>query len=236
MAIPCVVVDDEQHSIDVLADYIQSTSFLDLVFATTNPVEGLQFVQQQPVNLVFLDVNMPQLSGIQFLKLLQGNCKAILTTAYTEYALEGYEYSVVDYLLKPISFERFLKAAQKLLPAAEKPAEKPELLEEVKSLLNDTRQMNEALLSRFQASSSDFSKTPIVSKPHWLDHVSSFHLTHREMEIIQLIAQGKSNAEIAIILSISDNTAITHVRNIFRKVGVSSRSKLINKLQISHSE
>ena len=235
MAISCVVVDDEQHSVDVLTDYIQSTSFLDLVLATTNPVEGLQFVQQQAVDLVFLDVNMPQLSGIQFLKLLQGNCKAILTTAYTEYALEGYEYSVVDYLLKPISFERFLKAAQKLLPAAEKPGGRPELLEEVKSILNDTRQMNETLLSQFQTS-SDFSNTPTASKPHWMNHVSLFHLTHREIEIIQLIAQGKPNAEIANMLSISDNTAITHVRNIFRKVGVSSRSKLINKLLIPHSK
>ncbi len=120
MLLSCIVVDDEQHSINILADHIQNTPFLDLALTTTNPIEGLQFAQQQAVDLIFLDVNMPQLSGIQFLKLLQEKSKVIITTAYAEYALEGYEYSIVDYLLKPISIERFLKATQKALPLVEK--------------------------------------------------------------------------------------------------------------------
>ena len=232
MAISCIVVDDEQHSIDVLVDYIQSTSFLDLVFATTDPIEGLQYIQQQDVDLVFLDVNMPQLSGIQFLKLLQGNCRTILTTAYTKYALEGYEYSVVDYLLKPISFERFLKAAHKVLPVAKKPDEEPELLQEVRSILNDTRQLNETLLHQFQVSTPRSTHSSEAIESNWSNQMAAFHLTNREAEIIQLISQGKSNAEIADILHISDNTVTTHVRNIFKKVGVNRRSDLINKLQI----
>ena len=113
--IRCLAVDDEAPALTILADYIGQLPFLELVGTTTNPVEALTLVQQGQVDLVFLDIQMPRLTGLQFLKLAGGRCKVVLTTAYPEYALEGYENDVVDYLLKPISFERFLKAAQKAL-------------------------------------------------------------------------------------------------------------------------
>ncbi len=113
--ISCVVVDDEQHAIEVLTNYIDKTPFLELKFTSSDPLEAIHLIQQQSIELVFLDIQMPDLTGIQFLKILGEKCKYILTTAYPEYALEGYEYAVVDYLLKPISFDRFLKAAQKAL-------------------------------------------------------------------------------------------------------------------------
>ncbi|WP_046244521.1 LytR/AlgR family response regulator transcription factor [Hymenobacter terrenus] len=113
--IRCLAVDDEAPALAILADYIGQVPFLALVGATTNPVEALTWVQQGRADLVFLDIQMPKLTGLQFLKLNGNKCKVILTTAYPEYALEGYENDVVDYLLKPISFERFLKAAQKAL-------------------------------------------------------------------------------------------------------------------------
>lgn len=113
--IHCLVVDDEAPALAILADYIGQVPFLTLVGTTTNPVEGLTLVQQGQVDLVFLDIQMPRLTGLQFLKLAGSRCKVVLTTAYPEYALEGYENDVVDYLLKPISFERFFKAAQKTL-------------------------------------------------------------------------------------------------------------------------
>ncbi|MBD2769151.1 response regulator transcription factor [Hymenobacter sp. BT664] len=119
--IRCLAVDDEAPALAILADYIDQVPFLKLVGATTNAVEALTWVQQGRADLVFLDIQMPKLNGLQFLKLNGNKCKVILTTAYPEYALEGYENDVVDYLLKPISFERFLKAAQKalaLLPGA----------------------------------------------------------------------------------------------------------------------
>jgi DNA-binding LytR/AlgR family response regulator len=119
--IRCLAVDDEAPALLILADYIGQLPFLALVGTTTNPIEALTMVQQGQVDLVFLDIQMPKLTGLQFLKLAGNKCKVVLTTAYPEYALEGYENDVVDYLLKPISFERFLKAAQKaltLLPAA----------------------------------------------------------------------------------------------------------------------
>ncbi|MEO6729674.1 MAG: LytTR family DNA-binding domain-containing protein [Ferruginibacter sp.] len=113
--IRCIIVDDEQHAIDLLSNHISKIPLLDLRFATTDSLKAFQYINQQKANLIFLDIQMPELDGIQFLKLLKGKSKVILTTAYSEYALEGYEHDIVDYLLKPIVFERFLKAAQKAI-------------------------------------------------------------------------------------------------------------------------
>jgi len=112
--IKCLVVDDEPLALHILEDYISKIPFLQLVKATTNPIEALQLVQGGSVDLVFLDVQMPELTGIQFLKIANGKVKVILTTAYSQYALEGYELDVVDYLLKPIAFDRFYKSVQKV--------------------------------------------------------------------------------------------------------------------------
>ena len=111
--INCIIVDDEQHAIDILVHYVNQTPYLNLVATTTNPIEALQIVGAQKVDLVFLDVQMPELSGIDFVKAIQGKAKVILTTAYSEFALESYELDVVDYLLKPIRLPRFLTAVQK---------------------------------------------------------------------------------------------------------------------------
>lgn len=111
--ISCIIVDDEQHAIDILVHYIGQTPQLHLAGSTTNPLEALKMVSDQKVDLVFLDIHMPELSGIDFIKALGGKAKVILTTAYSEFALEGYELDVVDYLLKPIRLPRFLQAVQK---------------------------------------------------------------------------------------------------------------------------
>jgi DNA-binding LytR/AlgR family response regulator len=111
--IRCLALDDEPLALDILANYIQKTPSLTLVATCSEPMEALSLIQQGKVDLLFLDIQMPMLTGIQFLRVMNGKCKTILTTAYSEFALEGYEYDVADYLLKPISFERFLKAVQK---------------------------------------------------------------------------------------------------------------------------
>jgi two-component system LytT family response regulator len=113
MSIRCLIVDDKPLAIDILADYVRKTPFLELAASTTNPIEGLTIVREQKIGLVFLDIQMPELNGLNFIKIAGDQCKVILTTAYSEHALEGYEHDVVDYLLKPISFERFYKAAEK---------------------------------------------------------------------------------------------------------------------------
>ena len=112
--IHCLVVDDEQHAIDILKHYIGQTPFLHLVASTTNPIEALQMVNEKNIELIFLDIQMPELSGLDFIKAIHGKARVILTTAYSEFALESYELDVVDYLLKPIRFPRFLQAVQKV--------------------------------------------------------------------------------------------------------------------------
>ncbi|RYU77919.1 LytR/AlgR family response regulator transcription factor [Hymenobacter persicinus] len=122
--ISCLVVDDEQGALDILTTFIQKTPFLTLAGATTNPVEALGIVQNQPIDLVFLDIHMPQISGLDFMKLINGKCQVILTTAYNEFAVAGFELEALDYLLKPVAIERFLKAAQKALNKSMRPSEK----------------------------------------------------------------------------------------------------------------
>jgi two-component system LytT family response regulator len=117
--INCIIVDDEQHAIDILVHYISQVPHLNLVSTATNPMEALQVVASQKIDLVFLDVQMPELSGIDFIKAINGKSKVILTTAYSEFALEGYDLDVVDYLLKPIRFPRFLQAVQKAVTHTE---------------------------------------------------------------------------------------------------------------------
>jgi DNA-binding LytR/AlgR family response regulator len=111
--IRCLVVDDEHHAIDIIKHYIGQTSYLELVSSTTNPVEALQTVITENIDLVFLDIQMPELSGIDFIKAINGKAKVILTTAYSEFAIEGFDLEVIDYLLKPVRFPRFLSAVQK---------------------------------------------------------------------------------------------------------------------------
>jgi DNA-binding LytR/AlgR family response regulator len=135
-------VDDEQHAIEIISRFIQKTPSLSLRYSTTNPLEGLQFLMSHSVDLIFLDVNMPELSGMEFIKIIGEKSKIILTTAYSEYALEGYECNVVDYLLKPIAFERFLKATQKvqqLLPQGNKEAKEVEAVEDFLLLKTETK-------------------------------------------------------------------------------------------------
>jgi DNA-binding LytR/AlgR family response regulator len=109
----CMVIDDEPLAIQLLANHISKVSFLELVSSFNNPMEGLISFNSNPADLIFLDIQMPQLTGIQFMKLLQNRAQVVITSAYEQYAIEGFEHNVVDYLLKPISFERFYKAAEK---------------------------------------------------------------------------------------------------------------------------
>ncbi|WP_346983433.1 LytTR family DNA-binding domain-containing protein [Chryseobacterium sp. POE27] len=111
--IKCIIVDDEPLAISLLENYIQEIPFLELVSSNENPIEALEYIQNNEADLVFLDIQMPELTGINFMKILGDKMKYILTTAYSEYALEGYEHNIVDYLLKPISLERFRKSAVK---------------------------------------------------------------------------------------------------------------------------
>ncbi|SMC71959.1 LytR/AlgR family response regulator transcription factor [Pedobacter nyackensis] len=110
----CIAVDDEPLALDIIEDYVSKVPFLELVKRTENAIEALQMVQAGGIDLVFLDIQMPELTGIQFLKIANGKASYILTTAYSQYALESYDLNVSDYLLKPIAFDRFYKAVEKV--------------------------------------------------------------------------------------------------------------------------
>ena len=125
MSIRCLIIDDKPLAIDILADYTQKVPFLELVGTTTNPIEGLSIIREQNIDLVFLDIQMPELTGIQFMKIAGKQCKVILTTAYSKYALDGFEHDVIDYLLKPIAFDRFYRAAEKAKEIICKPSSQP---------------------------------------------------------------------------------------------------------------
>lgn len=111
--IRCLVVDDEPPAREILRRYIEQVPGLQLAGECGNALQAFAFLQQQTVDLIFLDIRMPQLNGNDFLKTLKFPPKVIFTTAFAEYALEGYELDAVDYLLKPIQFDRFLKAVNK---------------------------------------------------------------------------------------------------------------------------
>jgi two-component system LytT family response regulator len=112
----CLVVDDEPMARDVLRRYIEKIPTLQLTGECSNAIDALVFLQNNKIDLVFLDIRMPELLGTEFVKALRNPPKIIFTTAFKEYALDGYELDVIDYLLKPIRFERFLKAVTKAFP------------------------------------------------------------------------------------------------------------------------
>ena len=114
MEIKCLIVDDEILAQDVLEKYIHATPSLKLVGKCDNAIDAIAFLHNNKVDLMFLDLNMPEMGGLDMLNTLTRPPKIIFTTAYSEYALESYEYGAVDYLLKPIKFERFMKAINKL--------------------------------------------------------------------------------------------------------------------------
>jgi len=111
--IRCIAIDDEALALDLIEDNIRKIPFLELAGKFTNAFEALNLMNEQAIDLLFLDIQMPDISGIQFLKSLKQKPVVIFTTAFSKYALEGFELDVIDYLLKPYSFERFLKSVNK---------------------------------------------------------------------------------------------------------------------------
>jgi two-component system LytT family response regulator len=110
----CIVLDDEIHAVKLLADYVIRTNGLELVLSTTDPAAAINLIDYGNIDLIFLDIQMPDMTGIEVMNIIrQTQTKVIFTTAYPEYALSGFEYDAIDYLLKPITFERFLVAINK---------------------------------------------------------------------------------------------------------------------------
>ncbi len=113
MKIRCIVIDDEPLAIEILESYIEKIPYVELVGRFSNAIEALQYLKSNKVDLMLLDIQMPELTGIQLMKVLDNPPQVIFTTAYDSYAIKSYELDAVDYLLKPIEFDRFLKAIEK---------------------------------------------------------------------------------------------------------------------------
>ena len=108
--ISCLMLDDEPLALELLSDHIRQVANMEVVLATTDPLAAFAFLQGQPVDLLFLDMEMPKLNGLEVLDLISDRCQVVVTSAYREYAIHGFEHHITDYLLKPVTFTRFLTA------------------------------------------------------------------------------------------------------------------------------
>ena len=123
MELNCLIVDDEPLALDLMESYVKRTPFLKLVARCSNALEVLQVLREEAVDLIFLDIQMPELNGLELSRVLDKQIKVIFTTAFEQYALEGFRVDALDYLLKPVSYPEFLKAANKALNWFEKTRE-----------------------------------------------------------------------------------------------------------------
>lgn len=131
MKVRCLIIDDEPLAIKVLEKYIEEVNDFECVGSCGSAVKAIQFLSEQPVDLIFLDINMPKLSGIEFLETMQNPPLTVITTAYREYAAESYDYDVIDYLVKPIELPRFFRMVNKVtsrlkIPSKVAPAQEPD--------------------------------------------------------------------------------------------------------------
>lgn len=150
--IQCMIIDDEPPARTVLERYIREMPNLNLAAVCSNAIEGLNVLQKQPIDLLFLDIHLPQLKGNEFVKILTNPPQIIFTTAYADYALEGYELNATDYLLKPIQFDRFVKAINKAFLFNKSSEEKKTISDEAGTkplyiYLRADRKMRKVLLS-----------------------------------------------------------------------------------------
>lgn len=116
MKIKCLIVEDEPLAVEILQDFIHEVPFLELKMVCNDAISAMQILKENEIDLMFLDIHLPKINGLEFLQTLKNPPKVIITTAYHEFAVKSYEYNVLDYLLKPIEFSRFLTAVQKALP------------------------------------------------------------------------------------------------------------------------
>lgn len=118
MSVKCLLVDDEPLAVQLIQNHLSQLEGFEVVATCSNAVEALNVLRSAPIDLVFLDIKMPRINGLDFLKTLQAPPAIIITTAYREYATDGYDLDLIDYLLKPITFERFIKATERYLKRA----------------------------------------------------------------------------------------------------------------------
>jgi len=182
----CIIIEDQPPAQRILQKYIQDIGTLELKATFADALTALEFLKTTTVELIFLDIHLPKISGIDFLKILNPQPKVILTTAFSDYALQGYELDVVDYLLKPFSFERFVKAVSKITYQKEQTVTLPPTLNTTPTALKESfifiktgkdYQKIEVANIQFIKSNGDYTQVfmtkgkHLVSQPlkYWLD-------------------------------------------------------------------
>lgn len=136
MSLKCLIVDDEPLAIEIIQSYVERVTSLELISTCSHAVQAFEILKKEKIDLIFLDIQMPKLTGIEFLKVMNPAPKVIFTTAYREYAVESYELNVVDYLLKPIAFDRFMMAINKVIDQDE-PGLEPLIISSEKTVEED---------------------------------------------------------------------------------------------------
>ena len=179
----CIIIEDQPPAQRILKKYIEDFGSLELKAAFSNAIEALEFLKKETVDLIFLDIHLPKISGMDFLKVLPNPPAVILTTAFSEYAIESYEFNVVDYLLKPFSFQRFVKAVSKVTVKNElQPSDSSENIRQeifIKSGYEHIKvTINEILYIK---SDADYTEIFLPQKKHlsseslryWLEHLDN---------------------------------------------------------------
>lgn len=177
-----IIVDDESASHDIIKDYASNLSYLSYQKSCYNALEALEYLNKHSIDLIFLDINMPKLSGLEFLKTLSNPPKIIITTAYSEFALEGYELNIDDYLLKPFNFSRFVKSVSKVqdvLSIKSKPMQNFETAEDVKIFIKEDKKYYQIKLKDilFIEAYGNYVKINMIDKMI-VSHQSLTSLTH----------------------------------------------------------
>lgn len=185
----CIIIEDQPPAQRILKKYIEDIGTLELKGVFSDALQAMEFLKKESVDLIFLDIHLPKISGIDFLKAMTNTPHVILTTAFSEYALESYEFAVVDYLLKPFSFQRFVKAITKI-PAKETPVAKapvpPEAIKKeifVKSGYEHIKISIEDIL--YIKSDSDYTEIYLPDRKHltseslryWLEFLDELQFT-----------------------------------------------------------
>ena len=179
MRLRCLLIDDEPPALKVLANYISNINGLEIVGQCKNAIEALNILHEKTVDVIFLDIKMPKILGTEFLKSLSNPPKVIFVTAYRDYAVEGYELDAVDYLVKPVSFERFIKAISKVnrLMGRESPTVSPhKQISEPFVYLKVDRDMKKVLLNE------------ILYIESWKDYVKLFLSNGKSLLVKQSIS------------------------------------------------
>lgn len=206
--IRCIIIEDQPPAQRILQKYIIDIGTLELCGSFSDAIQGLEFLKTQSVDLIFLDIHLPKISGIDFLKTIKSPPAVILTTAFSEYAIESYEFDVVDYLLKPFSFQRFVKAITKI---------KPTTLSEQKEASQSNNVVDEIFVKsgyehvkirisdiQYIRSDTDYTELITVEKKylsneplkHWLRSIDQFVQVHKSFIINPSYIQKVSGNQI----------------------------------------